>query len=156
LTEFLFYSESHHAMNADQNGSTRAPVEASNRGFVPLLWIVVAIVCAFVGPIALVLWPDFLIVLLPWAIAALLTTFFAIGAFIARKWRWGIAAATLPISLAAVLSNFGGIWWFMMRASEDIRFHFARSSYEDHVNQLPADHGPKLAVFVLWEDGWLD
>jgi hypothetical protein len=60
----------------------------------------------------------------------------------------------LPISLVAFLSNVGDVFWLAMSTSEDIHFYLAHADYVRQVKQLSIDSGPRLAVFVLREDGF--
>jgi len=125
-------------------------------------WIPVAVVLASVGPASLILaWaffaftfgPEFVVLL--WFLGAVAAAGFAMLAAARRWWRWVAAAIPLPLSLAILPLNSGALWWFTMSAGEELHFHVARAGYLREIEKLPTDKGPRLAVFVLSEDGWL-
>jgi hypothetical protein len=87
------------------------------------------------------------IVLVIWANAALFALVFAIFSAIERGWRRTVSMLILPLMSLAALLNFGPLWSFAMDTGKKIHFQFMRASYLAQIAKLPADQGPRLAVF---------
>jgi hypothetical protein len=130
--------------------------------FIPYGWILAAIVCASAGPTSVTLaWaffaftfgPEFVVLL--WFLAAVAAAGFAMLAAVRRQWRWVAAAIPLPLSLALLPINSGALWWFTMSAGEELHFRVARAGYLRDIERIPTNRGPRLAVFVLSEDGFM-
>lgn len=126
-------------------------------------WIFLATIFAIAGPAMLILfWTFFasvslgdLLLLLMWGAAAVVALGFALWSAHRGRWHAAIATAMLPLSLVISLLNLGALWQFSMGAGEAIHFRLARRSYLSEIAALPANERPRLAVFVLSEDGWL-
>ncbi len=141
-----------------------APVGRSSRpAGVQYGWIFGSLISAVAGPAMLVLFWAFcadvslggLFLLLAWGAAAVVALGIAVWSAYRRQWRRTVATAMLPLSLVVSLLNFDTLWRFSMATGEAIHFRLARQGYLAEIAALPAGQRPRLAVFVLSEDGWL-
>jgi len=82
-----------------------------------------------------------------WALVAFVLLLVAVIAMLRRQWLKALSLALCPLAVLVAFLNFFAVWGFCMETGEYIHFRAKRSHYLAEVAKLPADQGPRLAIF---------
>jgi hypothetical protein len=82
-----------------------------------------------------------------WALAALFSLCLATFLVTVRAWRRAASLLVLPLATVAAIVKANALWLFAIDTGEHIHFRVMRGDYLSQVAKLPADAGPRIAVF---------
>jgi len=143
------------AMTSDDVHLSAAPppVQRRRRRVAIFLW---PVAFAIAGPAGLVLFSSIssdaaVFIGLPylglWAAAAFVAFLLAMIKMIGRRWRGALSLSIMPLAALAMFVNFKTVWDFAADAGVYIHFRATRAALLADIAKLPADKGPRLAIF---------